>query len=160
MSKQLGIDVRPVDSPKSCIDGASTIVTITTSTHPVLLPELLTAGVHVIAAGSNNWMRSEVDVAAIEMFDVIAVDDVEQAKIESGDLMRAAELGRITWNQVIPLSDVVTGRKPGRSSPSAMTLFESQGVGIEDIAVAAHVYGLAVERGIGTQITTEGSNHT
>ena len=97
-------------------------------------------------------MKHELEVASIERFDVIAVDDVEQAKVECAELMRATELGLVTWDQVLPLSDVVAGRRIGRPGPDAMTLFESQGVGLEDIAVAAHVYRLAVESGVGTQL--------
>jgi alanine dehydrogenase len=154
MSERLGIPVRPADSARSCVDGASTVVTITTSVEPVLMREWLAPGVHVIAAGSNNWMKSEVDVGAMDRFDVIAVDDLEQARIESGELMRAAEVGLITWDQVVSLSDIVAGRRVGRPGPEAMTLFESQGIGLEDIAVAAAVYRLAVESGVGTQIPT------
>lgn len=152
MSKQLNIEVRPTESPQSCIDGAQTIVTITTSVEPVLKREWLSSGVHVIAAGNNSWMKSEVDVEAIEDFDVIAVDDVDQAKIECGELMRAAELGLFTWDQAVPLSDIVAGRRVARTSPADMTLFESQGIGLEDIAVAGLVYRRAVRARVGIQL--------
>ena len=152
MSKQLDIDVRPADSPEACIEGAQTVVTITTAVEPVLKREWFAPGVHVIAAGNNNWMKSEIDVEAIEDFDVVAVDDVEQAKIECGELMRAAEIGYFTWDQAVPLSEIVAGRRAGRSSAADKTLFESQGIGLEDIAVAGLVYQRAVQAGVGIQL--------
>jgi ornithine cyclodeaminase len=56
------------------------------------------------------------------------------------------------WQQVRPLSDVVGGIIPGREFKDDVTLFESQGVALEDIAVGEWVYRQAVEQGIGTQV--------
>ena len=77
------------------------------------------------------------------------VDDIEQARIECGDIIHAADRGLILWEQVRALSDVVGGRIPGRNSEDDITLFESQGVALEDIALGARVYKLALEQGVG-----------
>jgi ornithine cyclodeaminase/alanine dehydrogenase-like protein (mu-crystallin family) len=53
---------------------------------------------------------------------------------------------------VHPLSDVVAGKAPGRTSPDQVTLFESQGIGLEDLAAACRVLELARERGVGMEI--------
>jgi len=62
------------------------------------------------------------------------------------------ELGRLSWASVIELGDVVTGRSPGRVAGGEVTLFESQGIAIEDVAIAERVYRLAVERGVGATL--------
>jgi alanine dehydrogenase len=152
MSQRLELDVTPSDSIESCVDGAGVIVTVTNSTEPVLQGDWLSPGVHVVAAGSNSWLRSELDLAAVERCDRIVVDDVEQAKIECGDLLRAVELGRLSWASVEELGDIVTGRTIGRTSSSEITLFESQGIALEDVALAERVFRLALERGIGAQV--------
>lgn len=152
MSLQIGFDVAASESVESCIDGAAVVITVTNSNEPVLKGAWLSPGVHVVAAGSNSWLRSELDLDAVERFDRIVVDDIEQAKLECGDLLRAVELGRLDWTAVGELADVVTGRTIGRASAAEITLFESQGIAIEDLAIAERVYRLALERGVGTRI--------
>lgn len=153
MSGRLGIPITSAGSAEACVDGASVVITVTSSAEPVLLGAWLRPGMHVIAVGSNSWTRSELDLEAVIRCDRIVVDDVEQAKLECGDLLRAVELGRLSWASVTELGDVVTGRSPGRGSASEVTLFESQGIAIEDVAMAERVYRLAVERGVGATLT-------
>ena len=97
-------------------------------------------------------MRRELDDEAVKRSNVIVTDDVEQAKIECGDLIYPVERGTIRWEQVINLSEVIAGRAPGRNAPEDITLFESQGLALEDIAVGIRVYEIARERGIGQEL--------
>ena len=60
--------------------------------------------------------------------------------MEAGDLVQAHEEGVLDWERVEELSALVAGRAAGRPGPEAITLFESQGLAIEDIAVAGYVY--------------------
>ena len=70
----------------------------------------------------------------------------------SGDLVFPIELGLIRWDQVHELVSVVAGQVPGRSSDESITLFESHGIGMSDVAAAAYVYRKAKERGLGTEL--------
>ena len=70
--------------------------------------------------------------------------------------MAAADSGRIRWEQVINLGDIIAGNNPGRTDASQVTLFESQGVAMEDIAVGKRVLDMALERGIGTELSGGG----
>lgn len=151
-SGALGIDVQPAGSAEACVDGADVVITITNSRDPVLLGEWLSPGVHVNAAGNNSWLKRELDADAIGRCELIATDDVNQAKIECGELMHAVETGRLRWDSVASLADVVSGRVPGRNSPSDITLFESQGVAMEDVAVAERLYRMAKEQNVGTEM--------
>ena len=139
MSRRLGVAVDAVDSAEEAVRGALIVATITSSRDPVLLGDWLEPGCHVNAAGSNHVKRRELDGVAIERAGLIAADSVEQAKLEAGDLVQAAEEGRLEWNRVQEFSAVVSG-KVRRSSPDEVTLFESQGIGLEDLAVAEHVW--------------------
>ena len=152
MSGSLGIAVTPVDSVEACISGAAIIVTVTNAVEPLLRGAWLEPGVHVVAAGSNSWVRAELDLDAVRRCDRIVVDDIEQAKTECGDLMRAVEAGRLSWTAVIELADIVAGRLAGRQSDEEITLFESQGIAIEDVALAEGVYRQALERGVGVRV--------
>ena len=152
MSAELGIDVRAVESAEAATQ-ASVVCAITNSREPVFNGETLTPGAHVNAAGSNHWMRREVDEATIKRSALVVVDDLEDAKRECGELIWAAERRAFRWEQAVELRDVVSGRVHGRPSPDAVTLFESQGLAIEDVAAGAHVYRKALESGLGQQIT-------
>ena len=149
MERRLGIEVRAVESGRECVEGADVVNVITTSPTPVLLGEWLSPGAHVNAAGNNHWMKQEVDAEVVRRARVIATDDVEQAKIECGDLVEPIDRGILTWDRVRSLADVVTGQVAGRASDDDVTLFESQGAAIEDIAVGIRVYRMAQERGLG-----------
>ena len=152
MSEKLGTEVVPAGSAEECASGVDIIVTITNSREPVLKGEWLAPGQHINAAGSNHWMRRELDDAAVERSDIIVVDDLEQAKMECGELVFAAERGRFRWDTVHELRDVLAGRVPGRPQASSITLFESQGLSIEDLASAHHVYRKARELGLGQEL--------
>ena len=107
----------------------------------------LEPGHHVNAVGSNALTRREIDELAVTRADFIAADSVEQAKLECGDLVAVVEAGKLSWERVKELGDVVaSGFTRG---PEDITLFESQGIAIEDVAAAKVVYerGREQERG-------------
>jgi ornithine cyclodeaminase/alanine dehydrogenase-like protein (mu-crystallin family) len=148
MSTALNIEVMPVSSGEEAVE-ADVVATITSSQQPVLLGEWLQPGTHVNAAGNNSWLKREIDTRAIATCDIVAVDDVEQAKFECGELMRAAEVGRFSWDLAVPIHDIVRGRISGRDDDHQITLFESQGLALEDIAACERIVELARENGVG-----------
>lgn len=152
MSQALGVEVIPVDSGQEAVRGSDIVITITNSSQPVLNGEWLEAGQHVNAAGGNSLLRRELDEEAVRRAAVITVDDIEQARMECGDLWIAVERGVINWEQPVELAQVVAGWVPGRATPQDITLFESHGLGLWDIAAASVVYRKAVERGLGERL--------
>ena len=152
MSRDLGIDVRPTESAHDAVAEAAVVCAITNSREPVFDGDSLSPGAHVNAAGSNHWMRREIGETTIRRSDVVVVDDVEDAKIECGELIWAAERRAFRWESAVELRDVVAGRVAGRPSPEAITLFESQGLAMEDVTVGMHVYRKAMESGIGREV--------
>ena len=151
-SERLNLDVRPVDSAQECVAGADIVVVITSARDPVLEGDWLAPGAHVNAAGGNHWMRREIDEATVTRADVIVVDDLEQAKMECGDLVWPEARGSFRWDMAHELQDVVAGRVVGRPSAESITLFESMGIALEDIAAAQLVYKKAKEQGIGQEL--------
>ena len=152
MTARLGIEVAPVESAEECARDADVVITMTSASRPVLQGEWLADGAHINAAGANHWMRRELDGDAVSRANIIVADDIEQAKLECGDLIYPAEFGAVRWEQVRSLADVVGGSAAGRTSPADITLFESQGLAAQDITTGIRVYQIAMERGIGTPL--------
>ncbi|MEK7831936.1 MAG: ornithine cyclodeaminase family protein, partial [Acidobacteriota bacterium] len=82
----------------------------------------------------------------------IAVDSLDQAKLESGEFVTAVEKGLLTWERVNELRHVVAGEMRGRTNQEQITLFKSLGIAIEDVAAAAVVYQKAKEQKAGKEI--------
>ena len=139
MAFELGVDVRAVGTSEECVGGSQVVIAITNSRTPVFDGALLEPGTHVNAAGGNSYARCEVDDMTITRSSLVVVDNLAQAKTECGELMAAADRG-------------VGGRVAGRPTPDAITLFESQGIGIEDVACYAYVLRQAREQGIGVEL--------
>jgi alanine dehydrogenase len=152
MSHELGVPVAAVESSEAAIAEADVVCAITNSREPVFDGARLREGTHVNAAGSNGWMRREIDDTTIRRSAVVVVDDLADAKIECGELIWAAERRAFRWETAVELRDVAGGRIAGRPSPAAITLFESQGLAIEDVAAGMHVYRKAVQQGIGREV--------
>ena len=152
MTALLRTEVTAVASPEEAARGCSIIVTATSAREPVLKGEWVEPGAHLNVVGSNFLSKAEIDVETVRRASVIAVDSIEQSKIEAGDLMPAIERGVISWESVTELGRIIAGRDPGRRSDDDITLFKSNGIALEDISTALRVYKRASERGIGEQL--------
>lgn len=152
MSELAAVNVRAADSAEAALDGALIVATATSSRTPVVPSVAVTAGAHVNAAGSNSLLRREIEEQLVLRAARVVVDTRSTAEQESGDLFSAVEKGVLEWAQLPELGEVVAGRAPGRTGPDEITIFESHGLGIEDITVAAHVYRLAREAGLGQEV--------
>jgi ornithine cyclodeaminase/alanine dehydrogenase-like protein (mu-crystallin family) len=152
MTQRLGINVSAVKSAEAAVRGVDVLITMTNSVKPVVDGKWLEPGMHINAAGSNFAQKAELDGKAVLWCDVIAVDSVEQAKIEAGDLIQAFEGDNSRWETVRELSEIVAGTIEGRKDATEITLFKSIGIAAEDIATAARVYELAREKGLGREV--------
>ena len=139
MSRSLGIEVTPTESAQECVQASDVVITMTTSREPVLLGDWLEPGMHINAAGSNHWIRREVDDNVVRRADAVVVDSLPDAQVEAGDLLYPIERGSLRWDQIHELASVVVGRVQGRTSEEDITLFESQGIAVSDVAAAAFV---------------------
>ena len=152
MGERLGVNITAVDSKEAAADGMDVLIAVTNSVEPVITGDMVAPGMHINAAGNNSWMKRELDTAAITKADLVACDDIDQTKLECGELMCAAETGHFSWASLVRLDHIVAGVRPARTSDNDITLFESQGVAFEDVAVCARLYDLAIERGVGAPL--------
>jgi len=132
---------------------AEIVCTTTASRDPIVRREWLSPGAHVNAVGSSIRTARELDsatVAAASLF----VDRRESTVNESGDYLFALAEGAIAGPEHIraELGELLTGARPGRTSPGELTLFKSLGLAVEDLAAAELCVERARELGVGTEV--------
>ncbi len=158
MSSRLGLPVSAASSAKEAASFGDIVITATNASDPVIRGEWLKPGAHVNAIGANMADRREVDDQALQRAALIAVDSLEQAKIEAGDLIQGEPAIPGGWQSVVELKDIVAGNRPGRKSESEITLFKSTGVALWDVAAAGYVYRRALEGRTGREIQIAGQD--
>ena len=152
MSENLGVNVVPAASAEAAVRGAHIINVITKSASPVLKGAWLSPGQHINAAGANALSRAEIDDETVKRCDYITVDSRGTAQKECGDLISSFEKGIIQWDYLTEVGDIYAGKALKRSTREQITLYESHGMGIQDIYAAAKAIEIAKSRGIGTQL--------
>ncbi len=152
MGERVGVDVRAAASAEDAVRGADVVVAATDSSSPVILGEWLGPGVHMNAMGANRLDARELDDEAIRRSTFFAVDSVEQAKMESGDLTQPVAAGLLRWDAVHEIASVVSGAVQARTRPTDVTLFKSLGLALEDVAVGAFIYERARKEGMGNEV--------
>jgi alanine dehydrogenase len=128
------------------------VVTATTSQDPVLRGEWLKAGALVCAIGANDRRSRELDTVVVERAAFVCCDSIEQAKLESGDLIEPIEQGILDWLEVYELQEVVAGEVQGRQGDDDVVLFKSNGLAAWDVAIGALALERARERGVGRKL--------
>ena len=146
------VPVAAHDSVAGALAGAGIVVTATTSAVPVLERGWLAPGTHVNAVGACVPEAREIDAATMAAA-ALFVDSRESAAHEAGDVLLAMADGAIGPADIrAELGEVITGVAPGRRDDQEITVFESLGLGVEDLAAAAHAYRRARAAGAGTTV--------
>jgi len=145
-AEQLGVPVVDAPSAEAAVQGADIVVTVTTSQAPVIESDWVEPHAFVAAIGSNYRNRAEVPAELVARAQTVVVDQLAAAQLESGDLIQAAEAGKFDWSQAVELGSVVAGRWERPDRPG-ITLFESHGIALWDLAAATVVVAEARRRG-------------
>lgn len=135
MSEKLGIDVISVNSPQEAIGDADIVITATTSKVPVFDGRWLREGMHVNAIGAHYPEIRELDEVALRGHKVVV--DLMDSVQESGEFCLSGFGEKDVFAE---LPDIVAGKKPGRESPTEITVFKSGGKGFEYVALGNYVY--------------------
>jgi ornithine cyclodeaminase/alanine dehydrogenase-like protein (mu-crystallin family) len=152
LAERTGVPVLACAAVPEAVAGAGIVVTATSSAEPVLRGDWLEPGMHVNAVGACLPTMRELDSAAMAA-GVIFADSRESLLAESGDYVLAAAAGAVTADQVrAELGEVLTGAAAGRANDSEITIFESLGLAIEDLAAAACAYDRATATGGGSRV--------
>ena len=102
--------------------------------------------------GANVVSKRELDNAVLERATFVCCDSLEQARLESGDLVEPVAAGVLDWLEVHELHEVVSGETLGRQSESDIVVFKSNGLAAWDVAIGAEAVRRARERGAGTEV--------
>ena len=141
-----------VDTAEEAVRDADVVCTVTSSAEPVVLGEWLKPGAHVNAVGACFPHTRELDGAAVARSSFF-VDRRESAENEAGDYLLALQEGAIAEGHIrAELGEVLSGAAPGRTSEDEVTVFESLGLAVEDLAAAEYLERKALEAGAGTMV--------
>jgi ornithine cyclodeaminase/alanine dehydrogenase len=128
------------------------VVTATSSRDPVLRGDWLSEGALVCAIGANVPTARELDSQVIARATLVCCDSLEDARLESGDLIEPVAAGQLDWLEVQELHSIVAGELPGRQRDDDVIVFKSNGIAPWDVALAHEVVRRARERGVGVEL--------
>jgi alanine dehydrogenase len=144
--------VAATDTAEEAVRGAMVVVTATNAKEPVLAAEWIAPGAHINAMGSNQANRRELPPELIQQAGVIAVDSIEQARMESGDLILALDENGWKNPKIVELKDVVAGAALRERPHEAITIFKSNGIAVEDVISAGYVFEHGSKQGRGSKM--------
>ena len=129
---------------------ADVIISITSAFSPSLMADHVSPGTHIACMGTDTVGKQEVEAALLARATVFT-DEVAQS-ISIGEAQHAVGSGLIEATDVHQLGAVINGTHPGRTSADEITIFDGTGVGLQDLAVAASVVELAIEKGVAIEV--------
>lgn len=130
---------------------ADVLCTLTPVRKPIIPKRFLRPGIHINAMGADAPGKQELEVEILKQARIF-VDDVEQS-IHGGEINVAISSGVLTKEDLAgTLGAVVAGKHPGRQAKDEITIFDSTGLAIQDIALATHIYERAVKQKAGTEV--------
>jgi ornithine cyclodeaminase/alanine dehydrogenase-like protein (mu-crystallin family) len=155
MTAELGVPVEPEPDLAQAARASDLIVTCTPSRRWFLDRDMVRPGAFVAAVGADSEDKQEIAPALMAAAKVVA--DVRAQCAEIGDLHHAIAAGAMKIDDVhAELADVLAGRRPGRENETEITLFDSTGTALQDVAAAALVHERALAEGAGTRIAFGG----
>jgi alanine dehydrogenase len=150
MAAAYGIAVRPTENPAEAVTGLDIVVTTTPSRTPVVQRAWVSPGTHINAIGADAAGKQELAAAILTAAKVV-VDDWAQAS-HSGEINVPLASGELTPEMIYgSLGEIVAGKKPGRQSAAEITVFDSTGLIIQDLALGYAVYLRAKARNLGVE---------
>jgi len=142
------VEVEGVDTPERALANAQIVCTVTASATPITRSDWIEPGTHINAVGASTAAAREIDTATVARARIV-VDSRDAALVEAGDILIPMDEGTIGRDTPLTeLCDVVAGSAAPRTSASDVTLFESLGLAVEDVAAAHTLYERALAAGI------------
>ena len=151
VAKRTGMAVEASADLQGTVAEADVLVTCTTATKYFITCEMVRPGTFIAAVGADHEQKQEIQpelLAAARL-----VTDVTAQAVAIGDLHHAVAAGVMTADDVhAELGELICGRKPGRQSLEEITIFDSTGTGIQDVAAAIAVYHRALAQHAGRAV--------
>ena len=158
-SRATGVKVEYAANLAAAVRSSDAVVTCTPSRSVLVVDADVPAGTFLAGVGADSAGKQELDPETFSRAKVV-VDSLDQCA-EIGDLQHALAAGRVTRSDVhAEIAEVIDGTKSGRTSAEEVTLFDSTGTALEDVAAAAAVYERAVATGRGIPFSFSGGEPT
>lgn len=144
-----GLPIKTTSLEETC--NADVLCTLTPVRKPVIPKRYLRPGAHINAMGADAPGKQELETEILKQARIF-VDDMEQS-VHGGEINVAISSGILTKEDIAgSLGEVVAGEYPGRQTKDEITVFDSTGLAIQDIALAAHLYERALKQKAGTEV--------
>jgi alanine dehydrogenase len=148
LTSELEIPVKPVPDLAAAVRQSDICVTCTTSRQPLLGSDDVSPGTFIAAVGADNPQKQELHPSLMAKSKIVC-DILEQCAV-MGDLHHALDVGVVTLaNVYAELGEIVAEKKPGRESQEEITIFDSTGMALQDVAAAVILYQKAQKQGAG-----------
>lgn len=135
------IDIR-LTSAEEAVRGSDIVVTVTPSESPLVRNEWIEEGMHISAMGADDYGKHELDTAILKRARLFA--DYPRQSIVIGEYQTAYADGIIKpADDICALGLVTLGKSPGRTSDTEITVFDSSGIAVQDLAVAGAIFEAA-----------------
>lgn len=145
------LQVIPAASIRKAVEGADIVVTTTPSRKPLVMNDMVSAGMHINCIGADAVGKEEIDPNILKRAKIV-VDDWEQAS-HSGEINVPLRRGIITKDSIwAEIGDIVAGLKPGRQRRDEVTVFASTGLAVQDAVTANLAYSKAIVAKVGRLI--------
>lgn len=151
VSEKYGIKAKAVDTIKEAVQGSDVLLTTTPSREPVVKSKWVDNGTHINAMGADAPGKQELDSHILQKAKIF-IDCWDQAS-HSGEINIPVHEGLVRRSDIVgKIGDVIIGSVPGRTDSEEITVFDSTGLAVQDIATAWTVYKKAVKQDIGKKM--------
>ena len=145
-----GVKAVVVENVAQAVADQDIVVTTTPSTSPLVRREWVAPGTHINAVGADSPGKQELDPAILTAATIV-VDDWAQCK-DIGEINVPLAQGVLSPAHIYgTLGEIVAGKKPGRTDPREITVFDATGLAIQDLALGLMIWQRALERGLGQE---------
>ena len=151
LSNELGIKISPVKDLEQATLQSDICVTCTPSKQPLLFKRHVRSGCFVAAVGTDNEEKNEIDAELIASSKLVT--DISEQCATIGDLHHALKKGKVSMSDIhAELGEIIAGKKKGRTDNEEIIVFDSTGIGLQDVAAARIVYQRALEENLGLRL--------
>ena len=152
LSDELGMSVTLVTNVREAMSKSDLCITCTTSREPLLLRGDVVLGTFIAAVGADNPEKQELDPALMAASKIV-VDVLDQCAV-MGDLHHALDAHAVTRSDVhAELGEIISGKKPGRETRQEITIFDSTGMALQDVAAVVLAFEKAEQQGCGARLS-------
>jgi len=150
MSRMLGVNIMASDHPRDVVSSSDILITATYATTPIVKGEWLREGTHISGMGSDDPLKSELDLATFRRADKIVIDS--EKCLTTGELAQPIRLGALSPSDIYgKIAEIVAGKKRGRGQDHENTIFMSDGTNLQSAGVSYLIYQKVKKMGLGRE---------